>query len=220
MSNFTVKDLQGRVNAIFNSNILVVDGLKGPKTRQGIKEAMKHLNVDNSNQLFHDSGIRGIVWHWTAGRYTVSSTDLAHYNDVHDYEGNSYDGAARAEHQVNYDWRKGIGVSHTRNMNTGWIGQSVAAMYQAEGWPMKWGDYPITWDGIDAMLERSAEYCKTFNIPVTRWTTLSHAEVQPTLSIAQRGKWDFCLLPDSSKPENPVSEIGDRLRDRLIRKFM
>lgn len=217
--NYTVKEYQARVNAIFNSSLLVVDGMTGPKTRQGIKDAMQCKSVKNKKDLFHSSGIRGIVWHWTASTYAVNDEVCSHYNDVHDYEGNSYEGGARAEHQVNYDWRRGIGVSHTRNMNTGWIGQSVAAMAGSDGWPMRWGKYPLTWEGIDAMLERSAEYAEAFDIPVTKWTMLSHAEVQPTLNVRQENKWDYMVLPGDSRVSDPVM-IGDILRKRLQDKFL
>lgn len=218
--SFTVRDYQARVNAIFNDDILVVDGMNGPKTRDGIAKAMHKKRVSKQQDIFHDSRIHGVIWHWTASKYEVTADDLAHYNDVHDYEGNSYDGGAPAQHQANYDWRRGIGVSHTLNANTGRIGQAFSGMEGAEGWPlMRWGDYPLTWAGIDAMLKRTAEYCEDFDIPVTRWSTLSHAEVQQTLGIAQRGKWDFMVLPGMPKTDNAV-KIGDILRDRLKEKFL
>lgn len=216
---FTTRDYQGRVNAIFDAPHLVVDGMMGPKTRAGIAEAMKMKRVRRKQDLFHDSRIRGIVWHWTASTYEVTPYDLQHYNDVHDYKGNSYDGAAPAFHQANYDWRRGVGVSHTRMMNTGWIGQSVSAMHGAEGWPMDWGEYPLTWQGIDAMLERSAEYAEEYDIPCSKWSMLTHAEVQPTLGVRQRGKWDYVVLPGMDKPIDPV-ECGDILRERMKKKFL
>ena len=34
-----------------------------------------------------------------------------------------------------------------------------------------------------------------YKIPVTPQTILTHAEVQPTLGIKQRGKWDVTRIP-------------------------
>ena len=218
--NLTTRHIQARVNALANREVLKVDGMNGPNTRRAVAEALAMHGGRRAKDLFDDSGIIGIVWHWTASHHEVTADDLAHYNDVHDFEGNSYDGAAPAMHQVNYDWRRGIGVSHTKNMNSGFIGQSVAAMAGAEGWPsLKWGNSPLTWEGIDAMLARSAEYCEDFNIPVSPWSTLSHAEVEPTLGVKQRNKWDYMVLPGMEKVTS-ARECGDILRQRMIDKFM
>ena len=40
---------------------------------------------------------------------------------------------------------------------------------------------------------------------------MSHAEVQPTLKIAQRGKWDIIWLPGMTQPGDPV-RVGDHIR--------
>lgn len=39
-----------------------------------------------------------------------------------------------------------------------------------------------------------ADLCRRYAIPVTPSTVLSHAEVQGTLGIKQRGKWDISRL--------------------------
>jgi hypothetical protein len=221
--NYTTRDIQARVNAILSQTTLgkplVVDGMMGPNTRKGINTALAYKQVKTAKQLFHESGLHAVIWHWSGGLDTPTEDDLDHYNDMFDKYGNQYDGSSRAEHQANYDWRKGIGASHTRNANTGRIGMAVAGMHQAEGWPaLKWGENPITWEGIDAMLERTADYCREFDIPVSRWSTLSHAEVEQTLGIRQKNKWDFMVLPGFSKPVNAV-QVGDMLRTRLKERF-
>ena len=63
---YTVRDYQGRVNGIFNRPVLVVDGVSGPKTRKGIADAMQKRGVRKKQDLF-TRGVRGVVWHWTAG---------------------------------------------------------------------------------------------------------------------------------------------------------
>lgn len=217
--SYTTRDLQARVNAILfgepKAKMLVMDGMKGPTTRKQIAAAMEKRNVNREHKLFGVSGLHRIHWHWTASTYAVTDEVRSHYNDVHDVEGNSYDGGARAEHQANYDWRKGVGVSHTLNANTGAIGQAVAAMGNAQGWPVNIGKWPLSWDGIDAMLMRSIDYHHQFDIPITPYSTLSHAEVQPTLGIKQNGKWDYQILPDGTKIIDPV-RCGAILRERMI----
>ena len=43
---------------------------------------------------------------------------------------------------------------------------------------------------------------------------MSHAEVQPTLGIAQRQKWDWTWLPGFAAPQDPIT-TGDRLRKMI-----
>lgn len=216
---YITRDLQARVNALEGAEVLDVDGMSGPATRKAVSQLMKRLGVRKEKELFDESGLHAIIWHWTAGLRVPTKDDLKHYNDVFDFEGNQYDGAARPEHQANYNWRKGIGVSHTKNANTGRPGLSVAGMHRAEGWPkLKWGSHPITWDGIDAMLERTALYNRKFWIPCTKWSNLSHAEVEATLGIKQKNKWDYMVLPGFDRPLDAV-EVGDILRKRLKDKF-
>ena len=217
---YTIRDLQAWLNAMMTSDPIAVDGERGPVTHRAVADAMLKTSTPQESELMPESGLYRIIWHWTGGRKIPTQDDLKHYNSVHDYKGNVYAGGAKPEDQVNYDWRKGIGVSHTQNSNTGSIGQAVAGMHGAKGWPaLSWSQDPITWEGIDSMLELSAQHCKKYGIPVSKWTTLSHAEVEKTLGIKQNSKWDFMVLPGSTRPENSV-KIGDILRARMIKKFM
>ena len=61
--------------------------------------------------------------------------------------------------------------------------------------PFNAGRYPITPAQVDALARLCADLCRDYTIPVTRKTVLTHAEVQPTLGITQRGKWDVSWLP-------------------------
>lgn len=215
----TVRDYQGRVNGILGEPRLIIDGMSGPKTRAAIVDACKLKGVRRKQDLFN-RGVRGIVWHWTAGAKGLIDLELKAYNFLHDVEGNTYDGKATIAEQVMYDWRRGIGASHTRSMNTGWLGQSLDAMAGAKQTkPITWGSNPITWEGIDAMLEQSADLVEEYDIPVSKWTTLSHAEVQPTLGVRQKWKWDYVVLPGDSVSRDPV-EVGNILRKRMVEKFL
>lgn len=211
---YTVREYQGRVNAIFGSQVLTVDGMMGPNTRNGINEAMKMKRVRRKTDLF-TGGIRGIVWHWTAGANGLIELERDAYNWLFDTVGNTYDGNHSIQDQVNYDWRRGIGASHTKSMNTGWLGLSVDAMAGAREVPLDWGSHPITWEGIDAMLDWTNYLCKGYDIPISPWTTLSHAEVQQTLGIKQRWKWDYKVLPGYTRSQDARS-VGDILRQRMM----
>lgn len=216
--SYTIRDRQARVNALLFSETpfkpLKIDGMDGPKTRAQTAAAMELRGVDRVHELFGQARLHRVQWHWSASKYAVTAFDLKHYNVVHDFEGNTYDGGARPEHQANYDWRRGVGVSHTKNANTGAIGECVVAMHGATGWPLNQGDFPLTWEGIDAMLRSSIDHHHNFDIPITPYSMLSHAEVEPTLGIAQSGKWDYMTLPDGTKIMDPV-ECGDFLRERM-----
>lgn len=211
---YTTREYQGRVNGIMGGPVLTVDGMMGPKTRQGIREAMKIKGVRNAKELF-DRGVRGVVWHWTAGAHGIIELERNHYNWLFDRVGNVFDGNHTVQEQVNYDWRNGIGASHTKSMNTGWLGLSVDAMAGAVESPLNWGTNPLTWEGIDAMLDWTMDLCEEYNIPVSPWTTLSHAEVQQTLGVRQRFKWDYKVLPGYTRAVD-ARIVGDILRDRMI----
>lgn len=219
--NRTTRDLQIRLNSLgflqeYGKPFLAVDGLKGRNTRSALELAMKHFDANSIEELFDPSGINRIHWHWSGGAYGDIASAFPHYNDLHDHEGNSYDGAAPAQQQAFYQPRR-VGVSHTLNANTGAIGQALIAMGTAteSRGKVDMGKYPLTWDGIDAMLERSAEYCRIFDIKVSPWTTLSHAEVQPNLGIRQNHKWDIRVLPDDPQKLLDARVAGNILRDRL-----
>ena len=80
--------------------------------------------------------------------------------------------------------------------------------------PFDAGKAPITEAAVAAMIRRAAELCVAFDIPVSRWSTLTHAEIQPTLGIPQRQKWDVNFLPGMTAPTDPIT-AGDRLRAML-----
>lgn len=213
---YSVRDYQARVNGILGGPVLVVDGMMGPKTRTGIQEAMNLRGVRDAKDLF-TRGVRGVVWHWTAGANGVIALERNSYNWVFDRVGNVHDGNHSVQDQVNYDWRAGVGASHTKSMNTGWIGLSVDAMADAVESPLNWGTNPLTWEGIDAMLDWTMDLCEEYDIPVSPWTTLSHAEVQENLGVRQRFKWDYKVLPGDTRARD-ARVVGDILRDRMVKR--
>jgi hypothetical protein len=84
-------------------------------------------------------------------------------------------------------------------------------MAQAQAAPFWAGPHPMTADQIKAGCRHVAGLAQRYGIAVTRRTILTHAEVQPTLGIKQKGKWDIRWLPDMRVIGEPV-EVGDELR--------
>lgn len=158
------------------------------------------------------TGLVRIIWHWTAGTHVVSSTDKEHYHFIIGGDGGCVTG--RHSPQANVSTSDGAYAAHTRNCNAGSIGVAVAGMYGATEQPFSAGQYPIRDVQVDALVRLTADLCRKYGIPVTPRTVLSHAEVEPTLGIAQAGKWDVSWLPGMTLPSDPVT-VGDTLRRRI-----
>jgi hypothetical protein len=213
--SFTVRDIQARLAAL-GYTPGPIDGLMGRKTKAARDAALKDRGGRSTADLFDRSGLHRIHWHWTAGAYGDISMERRAYNGLIDQHGNRVDGDFRFEAQATY--RPGRAASHTLNANTGAIGLSCDAMAGAQERPFKWGKAPLTWEMVFEMCEWTAELCHAYDIPVSPYSVLSHAEVQPTLGIRQRWKWDFTVLPGMNNTADPI-EIGHRLRAITIEKM-
>jgi hypothetical protein len=154
--------------------------------------------------------------HWTAGGHKPSTLDLSHYHFVVDGAGKEHKGKLPPE--ANLNTGDGEYVAHTLGANTGAIGISMCCMAGAQERPFKWGVAPMTDEQVMGLCRLAARLAKQYGIPCTRRTILTHAEVQPTLGIKQRGKWDITVLPGMSAPGDPI-EVGDRLR-KIIADIM
>jgi N-acetyl-anhydromuramyl-L-alanine amidase AmpD len=153
--------------------------------------------------------MKRIVIHWTAGSNKVSPIDKEHYHYIVDGDGNVVAGDHKVED--NLSTADGIYAAHTRGANAGAIGVSMAGMMDAQG-PGKLGKYPLKkaqWDACMALVQTLA---KKHKIPVSRSTILTHAEVEKTLGIKQRGKIDIAFgVP--GKPElDTATKVGDYIR--------
>lgn len=153
--------------------------------------------------------MKRIIIHWTAGGHTPSNLDRGHYHFIIAGDGSVVKGVHPVE--ANEKPQKGKYAAHTLNCNTGSIGVAVAAMAGAVERPFSAGKSPITQAQLTALAGLCRDLVAKYRIPVTRETILSHAEVQPTLGIKQRGKWDIAWLPGMKAPGNPV-EVGDKIR--------
>jgi len=151
--------------------------------------------------------------HWTAGGAKASALDRDHYHYLVQQDGQIIPGVYKPEDNISTS--DGRYAAHTKDANTGCIGVALCGMRGAAERPFLPGPAPITWLQIGVFCGLVADLCIRYSIPVTRLTVLSHAEVQPTLGIKQRGKWDIAWLPGMASVGNPV-EIGDRLRHDII----
>lgn len=156
-----------------------------------------------------------ITWHHTGGGYTPSAKDLSCYHRLIDGDGNVHDG----DHEIedNAPGRKlaaGEYAAHTRNLNSGNIGLSVCSMAAGQ-WdkPRASRAFPRPTQ-IDVLIRETALLCRQYGIVPSRQHTLSHAEVEPTLGVKQKQKWDFDYQIRDVDSRDPIA-IGDELRQEL-----
>lgn len=136
-----------------------------------------------------------VILHWTAGTNVVSAVDRRHYHRIVDGEGVVFAGVWPIEANERI-WPGPVRyAAHALNCNTGSIGVALAGMLGARENPFSAGLHPINQIQLRAAARLVAELCGRYGIPVTPRTVLTHAELEPTLGIAQRGKWDMTRLP-------------------------
>lgn len=205
---YAPRDLQARLAAL-GYHPGPIDGIRGKRTAAALQDAMRDRGVTNWFELFHKSGLHRIHWHWTAGAYGEIQMELDHYNFLIDKNGHEVAGTFPAETQAHYS--PGRAASHTLNANTGSIALSVDCMAGAVERQFRAGRHPMTEGHLQGLVRLTARLCASYDIPVSRYSTLSHAEIQPTLGIKQRLKWDICWLPGMKGPGDPI-EVGDRIR--------
>lgn len=156
--------------------------------------------------------LKRIILHWTAGAGRPSALDRSHYHFLVDREGGVHNGDYAPE--ANIRPLRGAYAAHTLNCNTGSVGIGLCGMVGAVEKPFSAGSAPLTVLQVEAACALARSLCRKYGISVSRETVLTHAEVQPTLGIRQRGKWDICWLPGMESVGDPV-QIGDRLREKI-----
>jgi hypothetical protein len=149
--------------------------------------------------------------HWTGGAYKANAVDLKSYHILIEGDGKLVKGTPSIK--ANEAPMKAGAAYHTLNANTGAIGVSMCCMGGAgvQEEPLKAGKWPLTAVQWDQMVKVVAELCRRYGIAVTPKTVLTHAEVQPTLGIKQRNKWDVTRLAFEPKTKGHKA-CGDKLR--------
>lgn len=150
-----------------------------------------------------------VIVHWTAGAHKASALDKKHYHIMVEGGGTLVRGD-KAIKLNEAPAKKGY-AAHTLNCNSGSIGVSVCCMAGAIESPFNAGKHPMTRVQWDAMMAVVADLCTKYKIPVTPETVLSHAEVQGTLGIKQRGKWDIARLAFDPSVKG-AKAVGGRMR--------
>lgn len=215
----TVLTIQRRL-ASLGYNPGAADGLIGPKTLTAIDAALTALAGKGTatpspavrflpEEWLPWAQMQRVIVHWTAGANKASAVDKAHYHVLIESDGNPVKGdpsitANQAPVSSGY-------AAHTLNCNSGSIGLSLCGMAGAVEKPFNAGKYPITRQQWEAAIKAVADLCRRYSIPVTPSTVLSHAEVQRTLGIQQRGKWDIAILPFEPSL-NTAAKVGDAFR--------
>lgn len=154
-----------------------------------------------------------IILHWTAGTNVASDMDRRHYHKLIEGDGAVVDG----HHEIadNIVTSDGDYAAHTLRLNTKSIGNGLCGMAGAKESPFDPGRYPINEHQFDAGCELIADQAVTYRITVARRTVMTHAEVQPTLGVRQRGKWDITRLPWLPNLRGAIP-VGDYMRSRVL----
>lgn len=152
--------------------------------------------------------MKGVIIHWTAGAHKANATDRKAYHVLIEGDGTVVQGVPIERNAA--PLKDGY-AAHTLNANTDRIGVSMCAMGGAVESPFNPGKWPITEVQFEQACREVAKLCATYNIPVTPTTVLTHAEVQPNLGIAQRGKWDITRYANLVG----AAAVGNHMRDRV-----
>lgn len=137
--------------------------------------------------------MKRIILHWSGGQNRASGLDKKHYHFIVESDGTVVKGNLPVG--ANAAPIRGEYAAHTLGCNTDSIGVSMAGMLNAVEFPFNPGPQPITEVQWKAAAKLVADLARQYHIPITRETILSHAEVQGTLGIKQRQKWDITRLP-------------------------
>lgn len=201
MNRYEIRSLQARCAALgFWPG--PIDGIYGKRSRAAY-EAAEAAQAKRGRPFRHASGITRLHLHWTGSGYVPNARDKEPYHLLIDGEGRIIRCHPDTAH-----------LAHTLNANGGAIGISVCAMAGGQERPFDHGPAPVTVKQLQALAGAAAALCKQYDIPVSRWSTLMHSEVQPTLGIAQRQKWDLNWLPGMRAPTDPLT-AGDKLRGMI-----
>lgn len=210
--SYTTRDLQARLNSL-GYDAGQVDGVWGRMSQRAFDQAEDDMG---RGKVMPHHNLTRIHLHWTAGAYGDIALERRAYHLLILHDGKVVMGDYAPE--ANADTSDGRYAAHTKAANGRAIGVSVDAMGGAQQHPFNPGKWPITERQMDRLYVEVANLCDTYDIPVTKWSVLTHAEIQPTLGIRQRWKWDITWIPGMNKPGNPIS-VGNVIRKNVLKEL-
>ena len=160
--------------------------------------------------------MKRLISHWTGGGNRANAKDRKHYHRLVEYDGTIVEGTEGIEDNIVTS--DGDYARHTLNLNTQSIGVALCGMLGATERPFYPGPSPITERQWHTFCILISDLCREYSIPITPETVLTHAEVESTLGVKQRGKWDLTRLPH--RPELRGSRaVGDHMRALVQEAF-
>lgn len=152
---------------------------------------------------------KGIIIHWTAGRYYPNDTDYEHYHYLVNGDGLVIQGNYTPED--NLDCTDGQYARGAEGGNTGYIHVAFCGMKGFEHRD-KVGLYPLKSGQCESGFSFIAGLCNQLGIPVTRKGVQTHYEFD--CSRGKKGrKIDIICLPYIIIPS---ALVGDYIRERVI----
>lgn len=168
-----------------------------------------------------DVKMKRIILHWTAGANIASDFDKEHYHLLVEQTPGGSARVVRGKFPISANTPplvEGEYAAHTLRANSYAIGVSLCGMAGAVESPFRPGPSPITKAQWEKAIELVSFLCKTYSIEPTRENVLSHAEVEKTLKIKQRQKWDISRLPFDPSLVGATA-VGDALRAAVAERL-
>jgi len=157
--------------------------------------------------------MKRIIMHWTAGSDGANGVEKDAYHIIVGRDGAVTLGDDPILSNIP-PLREGRYAAHTRGLNSYSIGIAMDCMAGATERPFYAGTSPMTEEQVTAFCRECARLARDYKIAVTPETILTHAEVQGTLGVPQKQKWDITWLPGMARPDNPIT-VGNILRKRI-----
>lgn len=213
------RDTEAAIRLFQQQHGLYVDGVVGKLTEAALfpPAAEPAPTLEPSTTVpaswMPKADISRVIVHWTAGRHRASEVDRSHYHILTEGDGRLVRGVPTIDKNDASGARAGY-AAHTLHCNTGSAGVSMCCMALAVESPFSPGPAPMTEVQWNANARVVADLCRRYGIPITDRTVLTHAEVQPNLGIAQKGKWDVTRLAFNPRVVGHRA-VGDLLRQQV-----
>lgn len=144
---------------------------------------------------------KNIIFHWTAGNYNPSSTDIIHYHYLINAQGLVTKGKYNPNDNLNC--RDGKYAAHCGGGNTGRIGIAICCRKDMTTLPTK--------KQVEAMCKLAAQLCFTYGLSPK--SCITHAEFgQNNPKTSSYGKIDINSLPYAKI--QGITECGNYLRNK------